>query len=266
MRTLRSISLSALVVAAAAMLAANLPLRASDTDDRIESSAKTTYIFQTYLKGDDIKFESKDGAVTLTGTVATESHKAMAEEIVTDLPGVTSVNNNLLLAGEPSVSSSDLWIKDKVKTTLLFHRSVSAVDTEVGVHDGAVTLSGVASSGAERELAAEYARDVDGVKSVDNQMTVSGVPATTVSTAREGSRRTTGEKIDDSSITTQVKMALLFHKSTSAIHTKVHTRFGEVTVSGSAHNAAEIRLVTKLAEDIDGVKGVRNEMTIEEDK
>jgi hyperosmotically inducible periplasmic protein len=266
MNIFKATSLSALVVAAAAMLATSLPLSASDTDERIESSAKATYVFQTYLKGDDIKFDSKDGVVTLTGTVATESHKAMAQEIVTDLPGVKSVNNDLTLAGEPSASSSDLWIKDKVKTTLLFHRSVSAVNTEVGVQDGAVTLSGVASSDAERELASEYARDVDGVKSVDNRMTVSGVPTTTVSTAREGSRRTTGEKIDDSSITTQVKMALLFHKSTSAIHTKVHTRFGEVTVSGSAHNAAEIRLVTKLVEDIHGVKGVRNEMTLEESK
>lgn len=265
MKTLKLMSVSALI-AATALLVTCLPFRASDTDDRIESSAKATYIFQTYLKGDDIKFESKDGAVMLTGTVASESHKSMAQEIVTDLPGVKSVNNHLVLKGAPSTANSDFWIKDKVKTTLLFHRSVSAVNTEVDVTDGVVTLSGVASSQAERELAAEYARDVDGVKSVNNQMTVSGVPATTVSTAQEGSHRSAGEKIDDSSITTQVKMALLFHKSTSAIHTKVHTRYGVVTVSGTANNAAEIRLVTKLAEDINGVKSVTNEMTIGSDR
>ncbi len=61
-------------------------------------------------------------------------------------------------------------------------------------------------------------------------------------------------------------MALLFHKSTSAIHTKVQTRYGVVTVSGAADNAAEIQLVTKLAEDINGVKSVRNEMTIGSDR
>ena len=88
-------------MAAAALLVTSLPLRASDTDDRIESSAKASYIFQTYLKGDDIKFESKDGAVTLTGTVASESHKSMAQETVTDLPGVTGVDNRLTLTGEP---------------------------------------------------------------------------------------------------------------------------------------------------------------------
>jgi len=265
MKTLKAISVSALI-AATALLVASLPFRASDTDARIESSAKATYIFQTYLKGDDIKFESNEGAVVLTGTVASESHKSMAQEVVADLPGVKSVNNQLVLKGAPSTASSDFWIKDKVKTSLLFHRSVSAVDTEVDVTDGVVTLSGVASSQAARELAAEYAMDVDGVKGVNNQMTVTGVPATTVATAQEGSERSAGEKIDDSSITTQVKMALLFHKSTSAIHTKVQTRYGVVTVSGTAANAAEIKLVTKLAEDINGVKSVRNEMTIGSDR
>ena len=57
MKTLQVMSVSALI-AATALLVTSLPFRATDTDDRIESSAKATYIFQTYLKGDDIKFES----------------------------------------------------------------------------------------------------------------------------------------------------------------------------------------------------------------
>ena len=70
--------------------------------------------------------ESKDGIVTLTGTVASEWHKTLAQETVTDLPGVKGVDNRLELKGEPPTPNSDLWIGDKVKTTLLFHRSVSA--------------------------------------------------------------------------------------------------------------------------------------------
>jgi osmotically-inducible protein OsmY len=165
------------------------------------------------------------------------------------------VDNRLTLTGEPAAQNSDLWIWDKVKTTLLFHRSVSAANTEVSVKDGMVTLKGVAASGAEKDLATEYVKDVDGVKGVDNQMTLSAVPET--------SSRTAGEKIDDASITTQVKLALLFHKSTSAIETKIETRHGVITVRGQAKNAAEKQLVTKIAEDIHGVVGVQNEMTIE---
>ena len=48
-----------------------------------------------------------------------------------------------------------------------------------------------------------------------------------------------GEKIDDASITAQVKSSLLSHRSTSAIKTKVQTTDGVVTVSGIAKNEAE---------------------------
>jgi osmotically-inducible protein OsmY len=246
--------MSALVVAAAALVATSLPLRASDTDDRIESSAKASYIFQTYLQGDDIDIESSEGFVTLTGTVASEWHRSLAQETVADLPGVKGVDNKLELKEVPT-ANSDFGIGDRVKTTLLFHRSVSAIHTEVDVKDGNVTLRGVASSTAEKELATEYAKDVDGVKDVDNQMTVSPAPAK--------AERSASVKMDDASITAQVKLALLFHRSTSAIQTKIKTRNGVITVRGSAKNAAEKRLVSKIAGDIQGVVKVRNEMSIE---
>ena len=55
------------------MLITSTPLRAADTDSRIESSAAKSYVFKTYLKDDSIKTDSKDGVVTLTGTVADAS-------------------------------------------------------------------------------------------------------------------------------------------------------------------------------------------------
>ena len=70
------------------------------------------------------------------------------------------------------------------------------------------------------------------------------------------------ETIDDASITAQVKVALLLHRSTSSVNTSVGTTDGVVTVSGMARNAAEKTLVTKLATDISGVKSVVNTMTI----
>lgn len=253
MKTLKVMWFSALVAAIAALSLTSVSIRASDIDDRIETSAKASYNFQTYLKGDDIEVDSDEGIVTLSGTVARDWHRSMAQETVMDLPGVKAVDNKLEIKGEPS-PNSDLWVGDKVKTTLLFHKSVSALRTEVDVKDGIVTLRGVASSSAERDLATEYAKDVDGVKGVDNQMTISPSP--------EKPDRTLGEKMDDASITAQVKSALLFHKSTSAVKTEVKTMDGVVTVRGVADNAAEKHLVTKLAQDVNGVIGVKNEMTI----
>ena len=243
-----------LAVVVSTMLISSSPLRAADTDSRIESSAAKSYTFKTTLKDDSIKTESKDGIVTLTGTVAEASHKSLAENTVESLPGVKSVNNQLVVSGEQPAEHSDTWITTKVKTALLFHRNVSATGTTVYTKDGVVTLQGVADSMAEKELTTEYAKDIDNVKSVNNEMTIAKTPAAPSATV--------GDKIDDASITAEVKSSLLSHHSTSALHTTVSTTDGVVTVGGIAKNDAERSLVTKLATDITGVLSVINNMTI----
>jgi osmotically-inducible protein OsmY len=244
----------ALTLATGTMLVLSAPLRASDLDDRIEAAAKKSYVFKTYLADDSIKTESKDGVVTLTGSVADASHRSLAEDTVEDLPGVKRVQNELTVkTGGPS-EHSDGWLGVKVKSMLLFHRNVSATGTDVTVKDGIVNLRGEAASEAQKELTTEYARDVEGVKSVDNQMTVASNPPK--------KSETVGEKIDDASITAQVKASLFAHSSTSAIKTKVKTVDGVVTIHGVAKNDAEKSLVTKLASDVNGVVSVINKMTI----
>src|ERR1017187_3203855 len=245
----------ALLVATGTLLVTSQSLRASVMDDRIESSAKKSYVFKTYLKGDSIKTESKNGAVILTGTVAEANHKSLAQDTVEGLPGVKSVDNQLKIKGESPAEHSDGWLSTKVKTALLFHRHVSASGTDVFVKDGVVSLRGEASSLAQKELTAEYAKDVEGVKEVKNEMTIAKTPAKP--------DETMGGKIDDASITAQVKSSLMSHHSTSALKTGVETTDGVVTVSGIAKNDAEKSLVTKLVTDINGVNSVINNMTIE---
>ena len=242
-------------VAVVALLMTSVAVRASEMDDRIELSAKQSYVFKSFLQGDDIKIESRDGAVTLTGIVADNFNKSLAQETVAGLPGVKSVDNRLEVKGAPPTANSDAWLRDKVKVTLLFHRSVSAGTTEVDIKDGIVTLRGDAASQAQKELTTEYAKDVEGVKYVNNLMIVSQTSTKT--------KTTIGEDIDDASITAQVKMTLLYHRSTSALNTKVETKRGVVELYGKASNAAAKDLATKYANDVNGVKGVKNRMTIE---
>ncbi len=241
-----------IMLAAATLVAFSVPVQASKMDNSIEASAKQSYIFKTYLQEDDIKIKSKDGAVTVTGVVLNESHKMLAQETVAGIPNVKSVDNQLKIKNEPT-KGSDAWLVAKVKSTLLFHRSVSA-KTEVDVKDGIVILKGAADSPAQRDLTTEYVRDIEGVKDVENEMTVAGV-------AEEN--RSIGDQIDDSSLTAQVKLTLLYHRSTSGINTRVTTTDGVVTLQGKARNTAELDLATKLANDVNGVKAVENRMIVE---
>jgi hyperosmotically inducible protein len=254
-----------LMVLSAAVVQPTLVFAAHD-DSRIVSSAKDTYVYKTYLKNDHVKIESTDGNVTLTGTVNDSSHKALAEDTVRNLPGVNNVNNEITVKGENApTEKSDGWVEFKVKSALAFHRSVSATKTKVAVKDGVVTLAGTASSQAQKDLTTQYANDVDGVTSVNNLMTVveSGNSSVTTTTTTTSSDRTTGQKMDDASITAEVKATLLAHRSTSALRTEVKTRDGMVILTGKAKNMAEKDLVSKLVDDVRGVRSVQNDMVIE---
>jgi osmotically-inducible protein OsmY len=196
--------------------------------------------------------KANDGVVTLTGIVQDKDQKDLAADTVENLPGVTSVKNEITLkATYPEYSDS--WMAFKIRSRLLVKANVSASNTTVAVQDGVVTLTGTVDNLAQKELTAAYAQDIDHVKSVKNDLVVKAQPAT---------GETVGEKIDDASITTQVKYALLSHKSTSALKTKVITNEGVIVITGEAASDAEKSLVTKLAQDVRGAKSVSNNMTV----
>jgi osmotically-inducible protein OsmY len=165
----------------AALFLTSVSVFASEADDRIVSSAKQSYVFKTYLNDDEIQIASKNGIVTLTGTVSEEAHKSLAKETVSSLPGVTSVDNKLAIKGKNTMSKKieavgdsidDASITAMVKTTLLYHRSTSALNTTVESKEGVVTLGGKAKTASEKDLAAKLVSDVHGVKSVINTMTI----------------------------------------------------------------------------------------------
>lgn len=231
------------------------PVQAFGTDSRIEASARQSYVFRTYLKGDDIKIVAGNGSVTLTGVVLENFHKMLAHETVAALPWVRSVDNRLQVKGAPPTPNSDAWLLDKVKVALLFHPGVDAAATVVEVSGGVVTLRGEAAGRAEKASATAYAGEVDGVKEVKNEMTLSASPGK--------SRRSAGEKIDDASVSAQVNMMLLNHRATSVLDITVQTKGGIVALGGRAGNASEKALVGKLVADINGVRGVRNRITVQ---
>lgn len=233
------------------------PVFGTETDQRIEKNIRQSYMIKTYLKNDDIKIDSKDGLVTLTGTVSQESSKTLAGETVGTMSSVTGVVNKLEVEGKSPALYSDAWLITKVKSTLLLHRNVNAGGTEIFADNGTVTLRGQAVSQAQLDLTIEYTKDVDGVKQVKNEMTVSD-PSPTLSEKMDA----LAESVDDASTTALVKAALMYHRSTSFFKTTVETNEGVVTLGGIVGNSTEKDLATKVVSDVHGVKKVVNTMDI----
>jgi osmotically-inducible protein OsmY len=249
---------------------------AAPTDRQIEEAARSSYNFRKVLDR-NVEIKVHKGVATLSGTVPSVEQRRIAEDTVAGLEGVPRVDNQLRVEGGAR-EGSDEWIALKVRSRLAVRPNVSMTNTNVTVKDGVVLLTGTAESMAQKELTEAYAKDIAGVRSVENKLQVvtpadrvrlengnvaaerSGV-TTTPRAAREN-RETLGEKIDDGSITAQIKYELFAHHSTSGLKTKVETNNGRVTLTGEAQSDTERDLVTRLAKSVRGVLAVDNKMTV----
>ena len=91
-----------------------------------------------------------------------------------------------------------------------------------------------------------------------------GAGAATFSTGCAGSatRESTGEYIDDATTTTKVKAAFVKDPLVKALDVKVDTFKGTVQLSGFVDTAEQKARAEQLAAGIQGVSGVKNNITL----
>jgi hyperosmotically inducible protein len=69
-------------------------------------------------------------------------------------------------------AAGDAAVTAKVKTALLADTDVKGLQIDVDTRNGVVTLNGTADNQANMTKAQTIARNIDGVKSVENKLTV----------------------------------------------------------------------------------------------
>ncbi len=75
-------------------------------------------------------------------------------------------------------------------------------------------------------------------------------------------QQTAGAYIDDATITTQIKSRMLSNPDVAGTSISVETLNGTVMLSGFAKSALEKNTAERIARDVNGVKSVKNEITI----
>lgn len=78
--------------------------------------------------------------------------------------------------------------------------------------------------------------------------------------AHEGHERSAGEVIDDASVTTRVKAALLAEKDVNSFDIKVVSFDGTVQLSGFVDSQWQIERAGQIANSVDGVQHVKNNL------
>jgi hyperosmotically inducible protein len=145
-------------------------------DATITTKVKTAFLTDDYVKGLDIKVETRKGEVQLSGYVDSQQQIDKAVAIAKGIEGVKNVNNEMMVkGGEASVGEKidDTIITTKVKAALTGDdRIKNSTDIGVETQEGEVQLSGHANDQAQMDRAVEIARGVEGVKNVVNKMSV----------------------------------------------------------------------------------------------
>ncbi|KIE04856.1 hypothetical protein NF27_FN00050 [Candidatus Jidaibacter acanthamoeba] len=73
-----------------------------------------------------------------------------------------------------------------------------------------------------------------------------------------------GDAISDTTITTKIKAKLAADSIASAYNISVETNQGVVTVSGKAPNQEAVDRTINIVKDTDGVREVKNNLTIQD--
>ena len=105
--------------------------------------------------------------VLLTGEVPDESARVALEKIALGVPNVRGVTNELVVAGNPSLTarSNDAFLTSKVKARFVDAGKFNAVHVKVVTENGVAYLLGIVTQ-KEGDAAVEIARTTSGVRKV----------------------------------------------------------------------------------------------------
>ncbi|CAN7359362.1 BON domain-containing protein [Pseudomonas sp. LjRoot71] len=231
---------------------------------RQEGSIWTAFALNRHLNPFTIDVDVENGSAKLTGKVETDVERDLAEQIALGIEGVKKVDNQLTLdpafeakaSSEPSLSQrfDDATLAATVKSKLLWNSNTEGLDIKVSAANGTVSLTGSAQSAEAKELAGRLAANTDGVREVNNLLSVSSTNSTAAKV--QNAADDTAAAISDAWITSKVKSSFIYSRNLDGLNISVDTRNGMVSLSGSVLSNAEKQLAIETARNIRGVRGV----------
>lgn len=127
------------------------------------------------MHGREVGVSVLDGVVTLSGTLDTYRERSHAVRVAGRVPGVVDVDDHVRVAWTSRFTDDQL--QQRIQERLQQDAQTRLVADQVQVHvdDGVARLTGDVLSWDERLEAARVAAVTDGVRWVDNRITVAGV-------------------------------------------------------------------------------------------
>ena len=165
-----------------------------------------------------------------------------------------------LLAGSPNAFGkadektpiNDAYLTAKTKIALFADSRVKGSEINVESAQGLVMIRGKVDSDASKQAAEGIAKSIDGVKSVKNELQV-------VAPAK---REATDDQ--DSAITARVNQQFEKDAYFKKAGIRAQTNAGVVSLSGEVKDLMASAKASWIAWRVDGVKSVKNDLTVKE--
>lgn len=154
--------------------------------------------------------------------------------------------------------SKDRLVKEKLAAIIGYNKVFADAEITVDVQDGKVALVGKAYDRKQSEMIEQLARELDGVKEVENNLAIEEPEITSLTELRVINSRNIG-------LVAAVKEALYNHPSLNAAAIAVVSakRPGVFHLKGYAVNEAERRTAEAVAEAVKGIRYVINDITVD---
>ena len=239
-------------------------------DARREGQISASYALNPYLRDNALQVSVKNGQAILQGKVDEKIAKELAGEIAMQVPGVTKIDNQILVEADyiPSYlpdsfgsKVDDASITAAIHSKLQWNKDIDSVGTEVTTRQGRVTLSGSADNQAAKNLAGRLSANTRGVSSVTNNLQIRDLPIS--DDEKENLKAVNGgHRVSDPWITAKVKSSFMFSSNINGSDIAVTTRNGIVTLSGTVANSSERVMAIETALHVRGVKNVLSDKLI----
>jgi hyperosmotically inducible protein len=207
------------------------------------------------------------GVVLLSGTAATLSDHLRAVENASRVPGVKRVASEIKspdnigdaeiwreghysAADAAKSTARDMWTTSAVKMRLLANDQTPGFDINVDTTDGVVTLFGMVDSQAAKTAAGAEARNVEGVKSVVNELQV-------VEPSKQAA-----VQYDDAAIQKAISNRLEANQRLADADINVDVKNGVARLTGSVESQSDRLTALTVTRASNGVKSVVDDLEI----
>lgn len=244
------------------------------TDARITAEVRAHYFGSDAVKAQNIDVETNDGVVTLQGSVPTSAAKTEAANLARRVSGVTDVRDELTIE-ETATATTETdednpnWITARVEAQYFRNETLKPSSIDVSTSNkGVVTLEGTVPSEAGRTEAVQIARSTDGVTDVRDELDVRMTNASgeRASASASDAAQEVSETITDSWITAKIQSKYFLDPDVKGRHINVDTNDGVVTLRGNVGSYSERRQAASMARSADGVREVRDELRVSEER